>query len=98
MTERTIRVFEIQIMPEKNKDKFEGKYLRHTGIGFEFVGAMGLCCFLGYMADRRWDSEPVGIIIGALVGIVAGCYLIIKEAMKMNQEMDKNDNQNKRFK
>lgn len=72
-------------MPNDNdNDKFAGTYWRYTGVGFELIGSLAVFALIGYAIDRHWHTGPMGMVIGALVGIVVGLYLVIKEALKMN--------------
>ena len=60
-----------------------GKY---TSLGFEVAAAIGLCTFLGWAADHKLHSTPVCIIVGVLVGVAAGMYLMIKQVVQMNKD------------
>lgn len=73
------------------KDEFKGNYLRYAGVGFEFAGAVGLFCLLGHLADRRWQTEPTGLVIGCLVGIAVGTYVLIKAAIMINRDQDRKE-------
>ena len=72
------------------KDHFDSRHLRYAGLGFEFAGAVALFSFLGYVADQRWDSKPYGVAIGGLTGILIGTYLIVKAAITIAKEEDRN--------
>jgi len=76
-------------MPDE-KDRFDSRHLRYAGLGFEFAGAVALFSFLGYLADQRWETKPYGVAIGGLAGIVIGTYLIVKAAITITQEEDRN--------
>ena len=79
-------------MADKNhQDRFTTRDFRSIGLGFEFAGSAVLFCLIGYLIDYRWDTHPVGIMVGALVGIIVGGYLLIKNAILMGQ----NDSQDR---
>jgi len=70
------------------KNEFLSNYLRYAGVGFEFAGAVALFCLIGYVVDRHWGISPCGIIVGVLVGIAVGSYLIIKAALAIEKEQN----------
>ncbi|NLX05826.1 MAG: AtpZ/AtpI family protein [Phycisphaerae bacterium] len=67
-------------------DRIGGKYLKHSGVGFEFAGAVAFFTVIGYFLGRHWGNVAVGVLVGALVGIAVGMYLIVKAALIMNRE------------
>ncbi len=42
--------------------------------GGELVGAIMGGILLGYLADKMFVSQPYGLVLGALLGIIAGFY------------------------
>ena len=67
---------------EKNddEDRFSGECLKYSGIGFEMVASVGTFCLIGYFVDRLFDISPIGIVCGAILGVIVGLYALIKEA------------------
>lgn len=55
--------------------------LEYLGVGFEFAAAVGGLALLGYWVDRHFATEPWGVVVGALVGLIGGTYNLIKETM-----------------
>ena len=51
-----------------------------AGTGIEFVTAIGAFLLLGWWLDRKWNSFPWLMIVGAAVGFAAGLYLLIRAA------------------
>ena len=45
------------------------------------AGAVGGGCLLGYWIDRRFETQPWGLLIGATVGIIGGLYNMIRKAV-----------------
>jgi F0F1-type ATP synthase assembly protein I len=43
-----------------------------VGLGGFLVGCVVMGLVLGWLADNQWDSQPVGILLGLGIGIVAG--------------------------
>jgi F0F1-type ATP synthase assembly protein I len=52
---------------------------RFVGAGFSLAISILFCMWLGYLADKRWGSQPWGLLIGAFLGIGAGLYNFIKD-------------------
>ncbi len=52
-------------------------------MGIEIAGGVGLGILVGYWLDGRYGWSPWGVVIGAIVGLAGGMYLMIKEALKL---------------
>jgi ATP synthase protein I len=48
--------------------------LRLTGVGFFIGGSIALGVFAGLWADSKFNTEPVLVIVGLLLGIVVAFY------------------------
>lgn len=59
-----------------------GGMMRLAGLGTELAGAILGGCLLGYWIDRRFETQPWGLTIGASVGIVGGLYNLIRKAVR----------------
>jgi len=46
----------------------------YLGIGTSLAVTVLICLWIGHAVDRRFGSEPVGILVGAVVGL-AGAAL-----------------------
>jgi F0F1-type ATP synthase assembly protein I len=56
-----------------------------VGLGFNLVGTVVGCTFVGLIADLVLKSYPVGTLVGLFVGIVAAgtsSYIIMKKYLK----------------
>lgn len=53
-----------------------------AGAGLEMAAGIGLFAGIGYGLDYWWGSLPWGTVIGALLGMTAGMYLLIKAAQR----------------
>ena len=60
-----------------------GKYL---GVGLEIAVGVGLGYAIGYWLDKKYGWSPVGVLVGTMVGLAGGLYLLIKEALRMNAD------------
>jgi F0F1-type ATP synthase assembly protein I len=58
---------------------------RMASLGLEIAAGAFIGAFVGAWVDRRWHCGPWGVLIGTLLGICAGMYVLIKEAMKANK-------------
>jgi F0F1-type ATP synthase assembly protein I len=60
-----------------------GKFL---GLGLEVAVGVGLGYLAGSWLDRKYNWTPWGVTVGSLVGLAAGMYLLLKEAIRMNKD------------
>jgi F0F1-type ATP synthase assembly protein I len=56
-----------------------------ASVGLEVAVGAGLGALIGTWIDHKWHTDPWGVLIGTLLGISAGMYVLIKEAMKANK-------------
>ena len=63
-----------------------------AGMGVEFAGAVGGFCLLGYWIDRHWEIENhLGLLLGALLGLVGGGYNMIRQALRASRTLREGD-------
>jgi ATP synthase protein I len=68
---------------------------RHAGAGIQFAGSILLFLFAGYWLDGRLGSRPWLMILGAVVGAVAGFYsmynrlVIVPERERRKREAER---------
>lgn len=68
----------------KNPDQQNwGQYL---GMGLQMAVGVGLGVLVGTWLDRKYGWSPWGVTVGAMLGLAAGMYLLIKEALRMNKD------------
>lgn len=47
--------------------------------GYLLIGSLALMGGLGYAFDRWRGTQPTGLVVGLLLGVVVGLYLLAKE-------------------
>lgn len=55
---------------------------RYAGAGVELAAAVGALCLAGYWVDRKFGTDPWGMLVGAVTGIVGGLYNLIRPALR----------------
>lgn len=68
-----------------------GEYSKGAWLGFEFAGVMLIFTYFGYLADRRWNWEPWGLLGGVGLGLTGGMYWLVKESLRMTREAERRD-------
>ena len=58
-----------------------GKFL---GLGLQMMMGVLLGVLIGWWLDRRYGWSPWGTLIGSMLGLAGGMYLLIKETMTGN--------------
>jgi F0F1-type ATP synthase assembly protein I len=59
---------------------------RFASIGLEVAAGVGLGIAVGLWLDRRYQWSPWGTLIGALLGLVTGIYMLIRDTLRMNKD------------
>ena len=65
--------------------RFPG-WVRHSGVGLELAGAVAGFTLLGYWVDRRFGTEPWGLVVGIILGLVGGLYNLVKQSLQAVRE------------
>ncbi len=74
-------------MPGGRKDR--PTWLRLSGTGIEFAAAIIGFVLLGYWVDRHYDTKPMGVLIGAALGILGGGYNLVRTALQASRQVDR---------
>ncbi len=82
-------------LESRSRDRGEmSKYLRYTGLGLQFAATLGLPMAGGYALDL-WlgllTKFPVFLLTGALLGISAAMYGVIRAVSRMEGEDSRKD-------
>jgi F0F1-type ATP synthase assembly protein I len=65
--------------------RFPG-WVRHSGVGLELAGAIAGFALVGYWIDRWYETEPWGLVIGVILGLVGGLYNLVKQSLQAVRE------------
>ncbi len=52
---------------------------RHAYAGVTFAITLIAGAFAGVWADRKWGTDPWGVIVGSVLGMVVGIYNLLRE-------------------
>ena len=65
--------------------RFPG-WVRYSGVGLELAGATAGLAFIGYWIDRKFGTQPWGILGGVVIGLVGGLYNLVRESLQAVRE------------
>jgi F0F1-type ATP synthase assembly protein I len=54
-------------------------------LGIEIAVGVGLGLWAGSWIDRKFGTQPFGMLIGALLGLAGGLYLVVKTMLRLNK-------------
>ena len=66
-------------------------WIRYSGIGVEFAAAVAGLTLLGYCIGRYYGHGHVGLLIGAMLGIVGGGYNLIRQSLAAIKQVERRD-------
>ena len=59
---------------------------KHLGTGLQMLAGVGLGLFVGNWLDRKYGWAPWGLLVCTMLGLAAGMYVLIKDAIRMNKD------------
>lgn len=57
----------------------ESGYARYAGVGVQYAATLGLFAWGGHALDSRFDTSPLLLIAGVLLGFVGGTLSLIRK-------------------
>ena len=67
--------------------------LRLTGVGFFIGGSIALGVFGGLWLDSKFNTEPILVIVGLLLGVIVAFYGVYQMLLPfMHSKRDKENN------
>ncbi len=57
-----------------------------AAVGLEVCVGVGLGYFVGHLIDKRYGWESRGAVVGSMLGLAGGLYLLIKQALNANKD------------
>jgi len=67
-------------------DQDDGNLGRNLAYGLEIAVGVTLGYLGGGWFDRHHGTAPWGLLIGVMLGLASGMYLLIKDAISMNKD------------
>jgi F0F1-type ATP synthase assembly protein I len=64
----------------------EPNWGQFVGLGLQLAVGVVLGLLVGSWLDKKFGWTPNGALIGCLVGLAGGLYLLIKAAIKANRD------------
>ncbi len=61
----------------------------YSGLGLQLAVTVVLFWFIGKMIDEHYGTQPLWMIVGAMVGIVVGMYNFIKSVVELGKKKEK---------
>lgn len=59
---------------------------RLAGVGFELAAAVGGFVLVGYWVGKYYDQAELGIVIGAVLGLIGGMYNLVRTTLAASRE------------
>jgi F0F1-type ATP synthase assembly protein I len=71
--------------PDPDRDS-ESDWGKHLGVGLQMLVGVGLGLAVGTWLDKKYGWSPWGVLVGSMLGLAGGMYLLIKDAIRMNKD------------
>ena len=67
-------------------DPNESNWGHYLGYGLVMAVGVVLGVIVGNWLDHKYGWSPWGVVAGAMIGLAAGMYQLIKDALRMNRD------------
>lgn len=68
------------------KQRTTGSWRQLADIGWDFVGALAVFGFIGWWIDKRYETQPIALLVCLILGIVGASYNVIRRALAVAKE------------
>ncbi len=75
-------------MSSRRQADGKAPWLRLTGMGVELAGAVIGFTLVGLWIDRRYETEPWGLLVCAILGLIGGLYNLIRTSLSILKPPD----------
>jgi ATP synthase protein I len=69
---------------DSHGDNAGGGYARFLGLGFTLLAIIGVLSAGGYFVDRLLGTLPLFLLVGLVMGFVAGLYYIYRALKRLD--------------
>lgn len=76
-------------MARKNTDGKDDDGSQHANlamVGLQVAIGVGLGYVAGNWLDKRYGWAPWGVMVGSMLGLAGGLYLLIKDSIRINKD------------
>ena len=71
-------------------------WVRYSGSGLELAGAVAGFALVGYWIDRHYGTDPWGLVVGLILGLVGGLYNFVRQSLQATREARLSDESRKK--
>jgi F0F1-type ATP synthase assembly protein I len=71
-------------LPDDSKQSTS--WTKLSGIGVELAAAVAGFTLVGYWWDRHFHTDPWGLVVGLMLGLIGGMYNLIRRSLSASRE------------
>ena len=80
---------------EDNRDDAMRGFAQAFSMSVNFIGTILMLAGLGWVGDYFWGTTPWLLLSGFGLGFVVGCYMLMRDAIKMGRQVSSGRSQNR---
>ena len=70
-----------------DRDGDDSNLGRFASYGLQIAAGVGLGVWIGWWLDKRFPAlDPWGVVVGSMLGLASGMYMLIKDGLKANKD------------
>jgi F0F1-type ATP synthase assembly protein I len=66
----------------------------YMGLSWQMIITIGIFALLGWWLDKSFDSKPLWLVIGSIIGVAVAIYSFIRTVRTLDDKNKKKTNQN----